>query len=87
MKSLLSVKKSMIGLTGGIGSGKSRVTTQICAETGCSPLSADLIAAEILGSPGTALDQLRELIGKRYFFSDGTLKRSSFRRVLKMAGV
>ena len=73
---------SMIGLTGGIGSGKSSVILKLCSETGFPYLSADTIASDILSCPGPSLHLLRQLIGSQFFFSDGTLDRISLRKNL-----
>lgn len=72
----------MIGLTGGIGSGKSTVASHLCHDFGFNSVSADGIAADILGRPGSPLEQLRDLIGDRYFFDNGALDRVSFRKTL-----
>lgn len=72
----------MIALTGGIGSGKSTVAERLCLETGFFCVSADKIAAELLGSPGEPLVLLRHLLGDQYFCLDGTLDREKFRHDL-----
>jgi dephospho-CoA kinase len=72
----------MIGVTGGVSSGKSAVVDRLCFETGYSSVSADKVANDLLGVPGRPLDLLRELIGDAYFFADGRLDRKLFRQAL-----
>ncbi len=72
----------MIGVTGGISSGKSAVVERLCEETGFCSVSADKIAAALLAGPGRPLELLRRIIGDSYFFADGNLDRASFRQAL-----
>jgi dephospho-CoA kinase len=64
----------IIGLTGGIGSGKSSVL-RILAELGATVIDADAIVHE-LQAPGTAmLARLAEAFGDEVIRSDGSLDR------------
>lgn len=64
----------IIGITGGIGSGKSTVT-QFLREKGYHIVDADLIAREIV-APGTVvLEELVAHFGREILQSDGTLNR------------
>jgi dephospho-CoA kinase len=64
----------MVGLTGGIGSGKSTVA-RLLAERGAVILDADLIARQVV-EPGTpALEKLVERFGADILAPDGTLDR------------
>lgn len=64
----------IIGITGGIGSGKSTVT-QFLREKGYHIVDADLIAREIV-APGTAvLEELVAHFGSDILLSDGSLNR------------
>lgn len=63
-----------VGLTGGIGSGKSAVS-RLLAEHGAVILDADLIAREVV-EPGTpALAEIVEVFGPEVLRPDGTLDR------------
>ena len=63
-----------VGLTGGIGSGKSTVT-RLLAERGAVVVDADLVAREVVepGTPGLA--RIVEEFGKDVLRPDGTLDR------------
>ena len=73
-----------IALTGGIATGKTTVADRL-RELGAIILDADEFARRA-AEPGTAsYESLRELIGARYFNSDGTLKRRELRRQIVRA--
>jgi dephospho-CoA kinase len=65
-----------VGLTGGIGSGKSAVT-RLLAEAGAVVVDADLVAREVVepGTPGLA--RLVERFGPEILRPDGTLDRAA----------
>lgn len=66
----------LIGLTGGIGSGKSTIARRL-AEHGAHIIDADQVAREVV-EPGTpALVQLTELFGRDILKEDGSLNRSA----------
>jgi dephospho-CoA kinase len=71
----------VIGLTGGIGSGKSAVSA--CFEAlGISVVDADR-AARVVVEPGTpALKQIAERFGPSILHADGTLNRAELRRII-----
>ena len=66
----------MVGLTGGIGAGKSTVTA-VLAESGAVIVDADLIAREVVepGTPGLAM--LVAEFGEQILGPDGTLDRAA----------
>jgi len=65
-----------VGLTGGIGSGKSAVS-RLLAELGAVVIDADLVAREVV-EPGTpALAEIVEAFGPKVLRPDGTLDRSA----------
>ncbi|KRE37150.1 dephospho-CoA kinase [Janibacter sp. Soil728] len=70
-----------IGLTGGIGSGKSTVSRRL-AELGAVVVDADLIAREVVEPGEPALDQIRERFGDGVFTTDGALDRPALGRVV-----
>ena len=65
-----------IGITGGIGSGKTEVTN-ILRGKGFFVIDADEISREIAKPGEPALDSLREKIGDTVFFEDGSLNRQA----------
>jgi dephospho-CoA kinase len=66
----------LVGLTGGIGSGKSEVTRRLAAR-GAVIVDADVIAREVVepGTPGLA--QVVEAFGPEVLAADGTLDRDA----------
>ena len=71
----------VIGLTGGIGSGKSAVSDRFEVR-GITIADAD-VAARVVVEPGRpALDRIRERHGPSILHSDGTLDRKALRRVV-----
>lgn len=64
----------LIGLTGGIGSGKSTVA-KLLAEEGFTVVDADQIAREIVEPGQPALAELAEAFGEDILESDGSLNR------------
>jgi len=65
----------MVGLTGGIGSGKSTVARML-ADRGAVVVDADLIAREIVERP-EVLAALAERFGPEILAADGTLDRAA----------
>ena len=71
----------LIGLTGGIGSGKSTVSS-LLAEKGAVIIDADAITRE-LQRPGQAVfDAMVERFGKEILADDGTLDRARVGRIV-----
>jgi dephospho-CoA kinase len=69
----------LVGLTGGIGSGKSTVA-EIFASLGAAIVDTDRIA-HTLTRPGSPLvDAIRQQIGARFVRADGSLERQALRR-------
>ena len=64
-----------IGVTGGIGSGKTEVC-RIFGRLGVPILSADAIAKEISNYDPRVKELLKRLLGPRAYTSDGVLDRS-----------
>jgi dephospho-CoA kinase len=65
----------MIGLTGGIGSGKSTVAALLAAK-GAVVVDADLIARQVVEPGSPVLDRLVERFGADILDSDGRLDRA-----------
>jgi dephospho-CoA kinase len=66
----------IIGLTGGIGSGKSAVTDELLRR-GYTVLDADVISREVTGRGSAALAELAELFGSGVIGADGALDRKA----------
>lgn len=69
-----------IGLTGGIGSGKSTAATQLAA-MGARVVDTDAIARALTGPDGQALAAIAEAFGAHYINADG-LDRAAMRRLV-----
>lgn len=70
-----------IGLTGGIGSGKSAVA-QCFADLGVPRLDADAIGRELTASDGMALPEIRRVFGDAVFDESGALRRDALRETV-----
>lgn len=66
----------VIGLTGGIGSGKSTVSAYM-KEKGCEIIDADLISRQMTEKDSPALDEIKEAFGDGFFLGDGSLDRKA----------
>ncbi len=64
----------MIGLTGGIGSGKSTASAYL-AQKGCVIIDADKISRKLTEKGSPYLKILRETFGEAFFSEDGELDR------------
>ncbi len=70
----------LVGLTGGIGSGKSTVATRL-AEHGVPVVDADQVAREIVEPGEQALDDLVAHFGERILDADGRLDRAGLAKL------
>jgi len=68
----------IIGLTGGIGSGKSTVADRFAA-LGATLVDTDLIAHALTGPGGAAMPAIREAFGTAVIADDGRLDRAAMR--------
>lgn len=68
-----------VGLTGGIGSGKSMVANCFAGH-GVPVIDTDIIARELAAPGGAALVQIRAAFGDAVMRTDGTLDRTALRR-------
>ena len=71
----------ILGLTGGIGSGKSTVC-QLFAELGAEIIDADSLAREMTNTDDGILKRIRETFGAANFHPDGTLNRAQLGRLV-----
>jgi dephospho-CoA kinase len=75
-------KAARIGITGGIGSGKSTVASRF-AEHGAAVIDSDAIARELTGAGGAAIAALRAAFGDAAIDAQGAMDRGAMRaRVL-----
>jgi dephospho-CoA kinase len=65
----------LVGLTGGIASGKSTVSRQL-AELGCQVIDADVLAREVVAPGEPALAAIVDAFGPEVLQPDGTLDRA-----------
>jgi dephospho-CoA kinase len=70
-----------IGLTGGIGSGKSTVAARFAA-LGATVVDTDEISRTLTGAQGAALEELRQAFGDSFFGGDGALDRAAMRNLV-----
>ncbi|MCS1408927.1 MAG: Dephospho-CoA kinase [Verrucomicrobia subdivision 3 bacterium] len=68
-------RMSVIGITGGIGMGKSTVTDWL-AETGMAVVDCDVIARELTAAGGDAIGEIVEAFGPTVLDADGALSRA-----------
>ena len=71
----------VIGITGGIGSGKSAVTGKFAAR-GVPVFDADLVARELVEPGQPALGEIAGAFGAHLIGSDGRLDRAALRAVV-----
>jgi dephospho-CoA kinase len=71
----------LIGLTGGIGSGKS-VVAKLFAERGAGIIDTDVIAHELTQPGGAAMPAIRAAFGERFIDASGALDRAVMRELV-----
>ena len=71
-------KKIVIGLTGGIGSGKTTVAN-IFADLGVDIIDADIAARKVVIPQSNALEQISNHFGSQFIQADGSLNRPLLR--------
>jgi len=70
-----------IGLTGGIGSGKSTLG-QMLQERGYPLINADEISHALTAAQGAAIEPIRERFGPEFIAADGALDRARMRQLI-----
>jgi dephospho-CoA kinase len=70
----------VVGLTGGIGSGKSAAAAEF-ARLGATVVDTDSIAHELTEKGGSALPEIRRLFGKDFISDDGAMDRQRMREL------
>ncbi|MES2360537.1 MAG: dephospho-CoA kinase [Pseudomonadota bacterium] len=69
-----------IGLTGGIGSGKSTVA-RLLADAGAALIDADAISRQLTAAGGAAIPLISKQFGPQAITSDGAMDRDAMRRL------
>jgi len=72
--------KFVVGLTGGIGSGKSAAAAEF-ERLGATVVDTDAIAHELTEKGGPALPEISRLFGKNFISGDGAMDRSRMREL------
>ena len=67
-----------VGLTGGIGSGKSTVL-QMFAQLGAAAIDADAISRSVTAPRGAAIDSIARQFGEHFISADGAMDRARMR--------
>lgn len=70
-----------VGLTGGIGSGKSTVARKFAA-LGVKIIDADVAAREVVRAPSAALEAIHARYGSKILTADGALDRPLLRKLV-----
>jgi dephospho-CoA kinase len=71
----------IIGLTGGIGSGKSTVAA-FFSELGAGVVDADQISRKVVAPKTTALQKITQYFGKNILNAEGELQRDKLREII-----
>lgn len=71
----------VIGLTGGIGSGKTAASDYL-ATKGITIVDADVVAREVVAPGEPALEKIAERFGSEVLSQDGSLNRAALRRLV-----
>ncbi len=79
MSGVGSVGRFVVGLTGGIGSGKSAVS-DFLAELGADVVDTDVIAHQLTAPQGAAMPAIRQAFGDEACREDGSMNRDFVRQ-------
>jgi dephospho-CoA kinase len=80
-ETLMTKKCVRLGLTGGIGSGKSTVAAMLAA-LGATVIDADAISRASTAAGGIAIEAIRAAFGTEYVTPDGALDRDRMRALV-----
>ena len=78
MDKLPSSPRFTVGLTGGIGSGKTTVAN-LFAALGATVIDTDLIAHQVTAPGGSAIEAIRQQFGNDFLLPNGALDRARMR--------
>ena len=71
----------IVGITGGIGSGKNAVT-DLLQKLGITVVDADVVAREVVAKGEPALDKITEHFGSHIITASGDLDRTALRKII-----
>ena len=71
----------LVGLTGGIGSGKTAVSDRL-GRLGATVVDTDVISRELTAAHGDAMPHLREVFGSAFVTAEGALDRAAMRALV-----
>ena len=71
----------IVGITGGIGSGKTAVTNEF-AKLGIDVIDADIAARTVVAKGSTGLEQIKQHFGENIVLEDGSLNRAKLREII-----
>lgn len=71
----------VIGLTGGIASGKTTVANYL-ASLGAYLIDTDIIAREVVAPQSPTTERIRQLLGEDYLLADGNLNRAAIKQLI-----
>jgi dephospho-CoA kinase len=74
-------KTTLLGLTGGIGSGKSTVA-QMLQQQGATLIDADAVSRQLSSAGGLAVPALQNAFGPAVIAADGSLDRDAMRQLM-----
>lgn len=74
-------KTYVVGITGGIGCGKSEAAKYLCS-LGAKHIDADAISRSLTADGGDALPEIRRIFGDELFSDDGSLNRRALGDVI-----
>ena len=74
--------RSVVAITGGMGSGKSSVAAYLCEIGGARGLSADALCRQLLEPGATGWLAVRKTFGERFFLPDQSIDRPLLRKGL-----
>lgn len=75
------MSRFIVGLTGGIGSGKTTVANEFI-KMGIEAVDADIVAREVVEPGSPCLDAIVEQFGQQMLLSDGSLDRAQLRSII-----
>jgi dephospho-CoA kinase len=78
MNAVIPTERFSVGLTGGIGSGKSLVADLFAAQ-GAAVIDTDLIAHQLTAANGAAIEAIRNTFGAAFITHEGALDRNRMR--------
>lgn len=81
-KKKLETEKQIIGITGGIGTGKSTVSNYLHKVYGLPILDADYYAREAVKQESPTLEAIKQRYGKQILQEDGSLNRSKLGKII-----